>query len=107
MAVLGPQTCELQIEGKWRLVSLDEAVSCYAGSGKALPSFPWTGFDQRCIQRPQLWQDDETLEGTQRLSTQAGDVLRHGVATSTGAHLRSGSAPPPDLITGWRGLVAR
>ena len=38
MAALDPQTCEVQIEGTWRLVSLDEAVSCYAEAIKRCPA---------------------------------------------------------------------
>jgi hypothetical protein len=37
MAVLDPPTCEVKIEGKWRPVSLDEAVRRYAGSVKRCP----------------------------------------------------------------------
>jgi hypothetical protein len=33
-----PQTCEVQIEGKWRPVSLDEAVRRYADAVKRCPA---------------------------------------------------------------------
>lgn len=38
MAVLDPRTCEVRIEGKWRLVSLDEAVRRYADAVKRCPA---------------------------------------------------------------------
>ena len=38
MSVLDPRTCEVRIEGKWRLVSLDEAVSRYADAVKRCPA---------------------------------------------------------------------
>ena len=38
MAVLDAGTCEVRIEGKWRLVSLDEAVRRYGDAVKRCPA---------------------------------------------------------------------
>jgi hypothetical protein len=38
MAALDPQSCEVKTEGKWRPVSLDEAVSRYAEAVKRCPA---------------------------------------------------------------------
>ncbi len=98
------QAADLRSED-WRRLARREPrrgrnTSCHGD--EALPGLPRSGDDPWRLRLAHRPSDHVTPEVAYRLFADAQNVLRYALPASAGDCLRSATAPPPTLITGWR-----